>query len=80
MPVNDEPTLTATANGGGAVTFTETSLPGFRRAAARSTCSSAPDASTVEAGQAITQLVITVTNVADTTEFLNDRRQRRSIS
>ena len=27
-PVNDEPTLTATANGGGAVTFTETSLPG----------------------------------------------------
>ena len=68
-PVNDEPTLTATANGGGAVTFTETSIPGDPGSGPVDLFSS-PDASTVEAGQAITQLVISVTNVADTTEYL----------
>jgi hypothetical protein len=68
-PVNDEPTLTATANGGGAVTFTETSIPGNPGSGPVDLFSS-PTASTVEAGQAITQLVVTVTNLADTTEFL----------
>jgi hypothetical protein len=68
-PVNDEPTLTATANGSGAVTFTETSIPGDPGSGAVDLFLS-PDASTVEAGQAITQLVISVTNVADTTEYL----------
>jgi len=69
VPVNDEPTLTATANGGGAVTFTETSLPTFPGSGPVDLFSS-PDASTVEPGQTLSQVVLTVTNVADTTEFL----------
>jgi hypothetical protein len=68
-PVNDEPTLTATANGGGAVTFTETSAPTFPGSGAVDLFNT-PNASTVEAGQTVTQVVITVTNVADTIEFL----------
>jgi hypothetical protein len=68
-PVNDEPTLTAPANGGGAVTFTETSTPDFAGSGPVDLFST-PATSTVEAGQTLTQVVITVTNVADTTEFL----------
>ena len=68
-PVNDEPTLTATANGGGAVTFTETSNPASPGSGPVDLFSS-PSTSTVEAGQTLTQVVITVTNVADTTEYL----------
>ena len=68
-PVNDEPTLTATANGGGAVTFTETSTPNFPGSGPVDLFSS-PSTSTVEAGQTLTQVVLTVTNVADTTEYL----------
>ncbi|MBR1215629.1 Ig-like domain-containing protein [Bradyrhizobium sp. JYMT SZCCT0180] len=67
--VNDEPTLTATANGGGAVTFTETSLPNFPGSGPVDLFS-APSTSTVEAGQTLTQVVLTVSNVADTTEYL----------
>jgi hypothetical protein len=68
-PVNGEPTLTATANGGGAVTFTETSIPDFPGSGAVDLFNT-PSTSTVEAGQTVTQVVLTVTNVADTTEFL----------
>ena len=69
-PVNDEPTLTATANNGGNVAFIETSTPDFTGTGPVDLFSS-PATSTVEAGQTLTQVVITVTNVADTTEFLN---------
>jgi hypothetical protein len=65
-PLNDEPTLTAT---GGAVTFTETSLPDFPGSGAVDLFSG-PDASTVEAGQVLNSLVVTVSNVGDATEFL----------
>ena len=68
-PVNDEPTLTATANGSGNVTFIETSTPAFVGNGPLDLFSS-PATSTVEVGQTLTQVVITVTNVADTTEFL----------
>jgi hypothetical protein len=69
-PVNDEPTLTATANGGGAVTFTEASPPGDTGSGPVDLFSAA-DASTVEAGQTFHNLVVTVSNVGtDATEFL----------
>jgi hypothetical protein len=69
-PVNDEPTLTATANGGGAVTFIEDSSPGVVGSGPVDLFST-PHTSTVESGQTITQVVLTVTNVVDTTEYLN---------
>jgi hypothetical protein len=69
-PVNDEPTLTATANGGGTVTFIEDSSPGVVGSGPVDLFST-PHTSTVESGQTITQVVLTVTGVADTTEYLN---------
>jgi hypothetical protein len=66
-PVNDEPTLTATANGGGTVTFTESGdLGGTNPVDLFST----PSASAIEAGQLLHNLVVTISNVTDATEFL----------
>jgi hypothetical protein len=68
-PVNDAPTLTATSVGG---TFTE---PAGSALSAPTTGAvdlfSSPHASTIEAGQAFKQVVVTVSNLADTTEFLD---------
>jgi hypothetical protein len=69
-PVNDEPTLTAIADGAGNVAFFETSTPAFPGSGPVDIFDS-PNTSTVEAGQTVTQVVLTVTNVADTTEYLN---------
>jgi cytochrome oxidase Cu insertion factor (SCO1/SenC/PrrC family) len=68
-PVNDAPTLTATSVGG---TFTEPSGTGVTAPTGSAVdLFSTPHASTVEAGQAFTQIVVTVSNILDTTEFLN---------
>jgi large repetitive protein len=65
-PVNDPPTLTATSVGG---TFIEDSPP--ITGSGPVDLFSTPHASTIEAGQAFKQIVVTVSNVADTTEFLD---------
>ncbi|MEJ0075774.1 MAG: cadherin domain-containing protein [Alphaproteobacteria bacterium] len=68
-PVNDAPKLTATSVGG---TFTEPPGSGLSAPTAGAVdLFSSPSASTIEAGQAFKQIKITVSNVADTTEFLN---------
>ena len=51
------------------MTFTETSTPNFPGSGPVDLFSS-PSTSTGEAGQTVTQVVLTVTNVADTTEYL----------
>jgi hypothetical protein len=66
-PVNDEPTLTVTPNGGGTVTFTESGLIGGSNPV---DLFGPGNASAVETGQTLHNLVVTVSNVTDTTEFL----------
>ena len=66
-PVNDEPTLTATANSGGAVVHRDVAAKLRGQRSGRPVLE--PQHVHVEAGQTIAPMVLSVTNVADATEL-----------